>query len=159
MPCRPVTAADSVSWKSAGSFWMSAQVMPISVILIGSQLGHLKLAPSAAPMLRNTRSRLGDEGAVAEEREVAALAADHERPDGDLGAHCQEAHHLLVRRGAGVDVEVHGVQAEEGAEGDLSVSARKMKPLTLLFSNCSPTRSASVSGTPAQCRAPPRGGR
>jgi hypothetical protein len=54
MPWMPVTDADRVRTKSVGSFWMSAQVMPISVILIGSQVGHLKLSPVAAPTLMKT---------------------------------------------------------------------------------------------------------
>ncbi len=55
-PCRPVTAADSTSWKLPGSVrrLSPCQMTPISVIRMGSQLGHLKLAPSAEPMLRKT---------------------------------------------------------------------------------------------------------
>ena len=55
MPLIPVTLADSVRTKFAGSFSIVAgHLMPIELIWIGSQLGHLKLSPSAPPTLRKT---------------------------------------------------------------------------------------------------------
>ena len=54
IPLIPVTLAESVSVKFVGSVWMCGQVMPIASILIGSQLGHMKLSPPAEPTLRKT---------------------------------------------------------------------------------------------------------
>ena len=57
MPASPlisVTLTDRVSTKSAGSAWMSGHWMPISVILIGRNFGHLKLSPVAEPMPMKT---------------------------------------------------------------------------------------------------------
>ena len=54
MPWMPVTLADSVSTKLAGSAWMSGHSMPMAVMRTGSQLGHLKLSPLAPPTERNT---------------------------------------------------------------------------------------------------------
>ena len=54
MPCSPVTLADSTSVKSSGAAVMFGHSIPISSSRIGSQLGHLNDAPSAAPTLRKT---------------------------------------------------------------------------------------------------------
>ena len=53
-PFMPVMLADRMSLKSAGWAWMSSQVIPIWVMAMGNQLGHLKLPPVAPPTLRNT---------------------------------------------------------------------------------------------------------
>ena len=49
IPWIPVTLADSVSRKLVGSVLMSGHWIPIASMWIGSQLGHWKLLPSAAP--------------------------------------------------------------------------------------------------------------
>ena len=100
MPLMPVTLADSDQHEVGRVVLDVGPLMPIASILIGSQLGHLKLSPSArADAQEHAEAGLGDERAVAEEREVAGLAADHQRADRHLGADRAEADHLLVGRG------------------------------------------------------------
>ena len=50
----PAMLADRMIAKSAGSAWMSRHVMPISLMRIGSQLGHLNESPVAPPTLKKT---------------------------------------------------------------------------------------------------------
>ena len=149
MPCRPVTAADKVSTKSAGSSWMSRQVMPISVILIGSHDGHLKLAPSAAPIERNTpkpglvtkvpsprKAKLRPSPPMTSEPMVTSAPTERK-----LTISSVAAAEVLMKRSVAVSVT---------NEPSLMrmVSARKMKPLTRPSSNSRPKRMASVFGTP-----------
>ena len=63
-------------------------------------------------------ARLGDEGAVAEEGEVAALAADDERADLHLGPDGAEADQLLVGCRTGVEEQIAPGQREEAPELD-----------------------------------------
>ena len=149
MPCSPVTAAERVSTKSAGSSWMSRQVMPISVILIGSQAGHLKLAPSAAPMDRNTpkpglvmkvpsprKAKLRPSPPSTSEPMVTSAPTERKLTISSLAAA-----EVLISRSVAVSVTNEPSVIRR-------VSAWKMKPLTLPSSNSSPRRMASVSGTP-----------
>ena len=98
---------------------MSGQVMPISVIRMGSQLGHLKLSPVAEPTLdEHAETGLGDKGAVAQEGKIASFAAQHQRTDLDLGTHSGEADQLLVIRSPGIDVHVAGGKRQKFAQGN-----------------------------------------
>ena len=58
---------------------------------------------------------LGDESAVAQEGEVAALATNHQRADGHLGPHRAEAHQFLIGRRRGVDGHIGGGQGDHRA--------------------------------------------
>ena len=114
-----MTLADRVRTKFVGSAWMFGQVIPMASIWIGSQLGHMKLSPVAAPTRQEDPEPVaGVERPVAVEGEVARLAGDHEPADGQLGADRGEADERMVRVGAGVDVEVRRGQGQERPEVD-----------------------------------------
>ena len=79
---------------------------------------HEAVAARRADGEEHAEALLGDEGAVAEEGEIAAFAADHQAADLHFGADGAEAHQFLVRRRRSVEVEVARRQREERAEGD-----------------------------------------
>ena len=128
---------------------MSAQVMPISVILIGSQLGHLKLAPSAAPTLMNT-PKPGLVTKVPSPRK-AKLRASPPSTSEPMVTSAPTERKLTISSLAAADVLIRrsvAVSATIEPRVMRRVSAWKIRPLTLPFSNSRETRTASVSCTP-----------
>jgi hypothetical protein len=99
---------------------MSRQVMPISVILIGSQAGHLKLAPVAEPTLMKTpkpgfvtkvpsprNAKLRPSPPSTSEPIVTSAPTERKLTISSLGG------------GRGVDGDVGRVQREHRAQRDL----------------------------------------
>ena len=148
-PCRPVTAAESVNTKSAGSFRMSGQVTPISVILIGSQLGHLKSSPVAAPTLMNTpKPGLGTKVPSPRKAKLRPSPPSVREP---MVNSAPSERKLTISSLAAAEVSMKtsvALNASTEPKVMRSVSTLKTRPLTLPFSNSRATRIASVFGTP-----------
>ena len=79
------------------------------------------VAVRAADREEDAEARQGLERAVAQELEVARLAADVQAGDRELGLDRGEADQRVGRPGAGVDLEVLGAQDQEGAELDVEL--------------------------------------
>ncbi len=149
MPCKPVTLAERVSRKLVGSFWMSGQLMPISLILIGSHDGHLKLSPVAAPTLMKTPNP-GLVTKVPSPRK-AKLRPSPPSTSEPIVTSAPTERKLTISSSAAAEVLMaisvaFSVRKEPSVI--FNVSALKIMPLTLPCSNSRATRTASVFGTP-----------
>ena len=153
MPCSPVTAAERISWKLPGSFCRLSpgQMIPISVMRIGSHSGHMKLPPSAEPMLRNTpKPALALNEPLPRKAKLRASPPSFSEPtvisaptDSKLTNSSLSAAPVLMNSRSEVSVR-------KDPSVILRVSTSKMKALTSPFSNLRDARMASVSGTPGR---------
>ena len=149
IPLMLVTVADKVSWKSAGSAWISRQVMPTSVMWMGSHSGHLKLPPSAEPILRKTPNP-GLVTKVPSPRK-AKLRPSPPRSNEPIVTSAPTAPKLTSSSLSAAPVSIIksvAVSVRKEPSVMRRVSALNCSPLTLPSSNSRPTRRASVSGIP-----------
>ena len=149
MPWILLTVADSINWKSPGSFWISFQIIPISVMRTGIQSGHLKPLPSAESRVRNTpKPALATKVPSPRKAKFRPSPPIFSEP---IVTSAPTAPKLTISSSSAASVFIiRSVAVSVRNEPSVirNVSTSNFKPLTLPFSNSRDTRTASVSGMP-----------
>jgi hypothetical protein len=148
IPLSVSTFADRIRTKLPGSAWMSGHWIPISVILIGSQSGHMKSLPVAPPIVRKT-PKPGFVTNVPLPRNAKLRASPLIFPNGRLTSAPTDAKLASSSVGpAGVELEVLGADRQERSDRDRElVDVHQERPRRASAPNSTPTLIASVSAS------------